>query len=91
MKKIEKEYKQAIQEIIEHQIKVLGPQIALAKVGKIKGLVINDKGEVLELNREHSLILQDLVNEYSKLSGLVFKAVMSPIIKKYPDLPIYVS
>jgi len=91
MKTLNSQNRLAIEKIVQHQIKILGVQIATYKANKIEGLQVNEKGKIIKLDGDSTKILQQLVHQYARLSGLVFKSVMKPILAKYPDLPIYID
>lgn len=82
------DYKKVITEMIQKQIAVLGPDIALLKARGIEGLEVNDKGEVLGFKGSPREILQKLIDEYISLSGQIFKSVIAPLLQKYPDMVV---
>ncbi|MFH1565880.1 MAG: hypothetical protein ABIB98_01620 [bacterium] len=82
------EYKMAITEIVQKQMAILGPEIALLKAKNIEGLKVNEKGEVLEFKDNSREILQKIVDEYISLSGQVFRNVLAPILQKYPNIVV---
>ncbi|MBU1017199.1 MAG: hypothetical protein ABIJ36_01440 [Patescibacteria group bacterium] len=84
------DYKKAITEIVQKQIVVLGPDIAILKAKNIEGLEVNDKGEATGFKGNPKEILQGIVDEYLSLSGLVFRNVLAPILKKYPEILVNV-
>lgn len=82
------DYKMAITEIVQKQMAILGPEIALLKAKNIEGLKVNEKGEVLEFKDNSRDILQKIVDEYISLSGQVFRNVLAPILQKYPNIVV---
>ncbi|OIP97713.1 hypothetical protein COT69_03085 [candidate division WWE3 bacterium CG09_land_8_20_14_0_10_39_24] len=79
-------YKKVITELIQKQIIVLGSDIALLKAKSIKGLAVNERGEVTDLKGNSKEILQRLADEYMALSGQVFKSILMLVLQKYPDI-----
>lgn len=75
-----------ISEIIARQSIILGPDIAILKARSVSGLEVNDDGRVTNLTGEGNVILQQLVNTYVELSGMIVKNAMSSIFEKYPDI-----
>jgi hypothetical protein len=75
-----------ISEIIARQSVILGPDIAILKARSVSGLEVNDDGRVTNLTGEGNVILQQLVNTYVELSGMIVKNAMSSIFEKYPDI-----
>jgi len=82
------DYIKLINEIIQKQSDILGPDIAIQKAKNVSGLFVSDTGEVEELKGEATAVLQDLVNEYIALSGQIVKNVLSPVFKKYPSVDL---
>lgn len=83
-----KEYKDLITEIIQKQIVILGPDIAVSQARNVAGLIINDDGVVTELEGSPKEVVQKLIDEYVSLSGLIVKQAMGPLLAKYPSLKI---
>lgn len=80
------EYKQLLTEIIQKQVVILGPDIALLKARNVNGLTVGADGTVTEVNGDAQTVLQGLINEYVALSGLIVKKTMEPLLQKYPSL-----
>lgn len=82
------DYKSLLTEIIQKQIVIIGPDIALSVARNVQGLTITDKGEVTELSGDGNEVTQNLINEYVSLSGLIVKKAMEPLLAKYPSVRI---
>jgi len=80
------EYKQMLTEIIEKQIVILGPQIAILKARNVPGLKVSDDGKVIDINESEQVVLQKLIDEYVALSGEIVKNAVNSIFKKYPSI-----
>ena len=63
------DYKNIITEFIKKQIITVGPDITFAKVKKVGGIVIDQNGQVSNLDQEGPLLLQKLIAEFSTLSS----------------------
>ena len=61
------EYKQMLTEIIEKQIVILGPQIAILKARNVPGLKVSDDGAVTDITESEQVGLQKLIEEYVAL------------------------
>ena len=75
-----------ISEIIARQSIILGPDIAVLKARSVVGLTVNDKGIVTDIKGDSSVVLQQLVNTYVELSGMIVKNALGSIFEKYPDI-----
>jgi hypothetical protein len=80
------EYKQMLSEIIEKQIVILGPQIAILKARNVPGLKVSDDGKVTDISDSEQVVLQKLIDEYVALSGEIVKNAVNSIFKKYPSI-----
>lgn len=79
-------YKALMTEIIQKQSVILGPQIAILKARNVSVLTINDNGHVTDIKGEVRTALQNLVDEYVKLSGQIVKNALGSIFTKYPQV-----
>lgn len=82
------QYKQLMTDVIQKQVVILGPQIALLKAKNVQGIAIDDQGRVTSIMGEPQEILQKLVNEYVALSGEIVKKAMEPLLNKYPSIKV---
>jgi len=82
------QYKQLMTDVVQKQVVILGPQIALMKAKNVQGIVIDDQGRVTSIMGEPQEILQKLVNEYVALSGEIVKKAMEPLLNKYPSIKV---
>jgi len=79
-------YKKLLTEIIQKQIVVLGPDIALIKAKAVSGLEVDPNGTVMDIKGNPSEVLRRLIDEYVSLSGLIVKTTMEPLLSKYPEI-----
>lgn len=80
------QYVAIISEIIAKQSIILGPDIAILKARSVVGLEIGNDGKVVDIKGEGKTILQQLVNAYVELSGMIVKNALGSIFEKYPDI-----
>ena len=80
------QYVGIISEIIAKQSIILGPDIAILKARSVVGLVIKDDGKVVDIKGDGKVILQQLVNAYVELSGMIVKNALGSIFEKYPGI-----
>ncbi|MEK9180809.1 MAG: hypothetical protein AAB871_01080 [Patescibacteria group bacterium] len=85
------DYKELISEIIQNQVKILGPDIALLKAKAIDGLKIDQHGKVLGIFGDEQEILQVLVDKYIQLSGQIVKNILVPVFAKYPSIDVKIK
>ena len=82
------DYKTLLTEIIQKQVVILGPDIAISQARNVPGLKVSDDGTVTEIGDNPQKIIQELINEYVSLSGLIVKKAMEPLLAKYPSVKI---
>ncbi|MCG2692909.1 hypothetical protein L6279_02250 [Candidatus Parcubacteria bacterium] len=82
------EYKKILTEIIQKQIIILGPDIAIIKARNVVSLTITDDGRVTAIEGDPRPALQKLIDEYVSLSGLIVKKTMEPLLAKYPSIKV---
>lgn len=82
----EEDYKKLISEMIKKQILILGSEITLSKIKGIQGLTVTDAGDVTAIQGEPQKILQDIINAFVDLSGLIVKKTMESILVTYPGM-----
>ena len=80
------DYKQMLTEIIQKQIVILGPQIAVLKARNVAGLKVSDVGEVEQISGNETMVLQKLIDEYVALSGEIVKNAVNSVFEKYPSI-----
>lgn len=73
-------------EIIAKQAVILGPDIAILKARSVGGLTVSDDGKVTDINGDPGVALQELVNTYVELSGMIVKNALGSIFEKYPGI-----
>lgn len=79
------DYKKLLTEVIQKQMVILGPSIALAKARNVKGLTIADDGSVVNIDGQPQELIQGLIDQFVQLSGLIVKKTMEPLLSVYPD------
>lgn len=82
------QYTALISEIIKKQAVILGPEIAILKARSVSGLMVDNDGKVTGVGDNPKETLQNLVDRYVELSGLIVKNALGSIFAKYPDLNI---
>jgi len=79
-------YKSLLSEIIAKQSVILGPEISILKARNVSGLTVNNEGTVTDIKGDGKIVLQQLVNTYVELSGMIVKNALGSIFEKYPEL-----
>ncbi len=82
------QYSALISEIIKKQSLILGPEIAILKARSVPGLMVDNDGKVTGVGENPKETLQNLVDQYVELSGLIVKNALGSIFAKYPELQI---
>ena len=78
------EYAKMLTDLIQKQMLVLGPNIALDKARKIAGLSLSADGRVLSITGDPQTVLRGVANEYMALSGQIAKMTLDTLLEKYP-------
>lgn len=79
------DYKKLLTDVIQKQMIILGPTIALAKARNVKGLTVADDGTVVNIEGQPQVLIQGLIDQFVQLSGLIVKKTMEPLLSVYPD------
>lgn len=80
------EYKKMLTDLIQKQMVVLGPNIALDKARKIPGVSLSQDGTVLDISGDPQMVLKGVANEYMTLSGQIAQMTLNSLLEKYPTL-----
>lgn len=78
------EYAKMLTDLVQKQMLVLGPKIALDKARKITGLAVTDDGRVALVSGDPRTILKGVASEYMALSGQIAKMTFDTLLEKYP-------
>ncbi|MBX4191613.1 MAG: hypothetical protein KW804_02325 [Candidatus Doudnabacteria bacterium] len=85
------DYKKLINDIIEKQAVILGPDIVILKAKSVHGLTLTADGKVESISGDPHTVLQSLIDEYISLSGQIVKNILSPVLAKYPEIKININ
>ena len=80
------EYKKMLTDLIQKQMVVLGPNIALDKAKKVPGLKVNNDGTVMDMDGDPQMVLKGVANEYMNLSGQIAQMTLNSLLEKYPTV-----
>ena len=80
------EYKKMLTDLIQKQMVVLGPNIALDKARKVPGLKIADDGTVMDISADGQMVLKGVANEFMTLSGQIAQMTLNSLLEKYPSI-----
>lgn len=72
--------KKVFSEVIKRQMAILGPDITFAKVKNVPGIQVDAAGNVTSLNGDPQVLLQQLINQFVELSGLIVQKTMESIL-----------
>lgn len=70
---------QVLTGLIQKQMVILGPNVALERARKINGLTVDDKGVVTALKGDSEKILQSVIDEYISLTGDITKTIVQSL------------
>lgn len=82
----ETDYQKILSEVIKKQIVILGPDITLAKARNVKGLTVAQDGTVTAMEGNPQALIQNLIDEFVQLSGLIVKKTMEPLLTGFPNI-----
>ena len=82
------QYSALISEIIKKQSLILGPEIAILKARSVPGLMVDNDGKVTGVGENPKDTLQNLVDQYVELSGLIVNNALGSIFAKYPNIEL---
>ena len=80
------DYKKMLSDLVQKQMVVLGPNIALDKARKVPGVLMNDDGTVKEISGDPQMVLKGVANEYMALSGQIAQMTLNILLEKYPSV-----
>lgn len=80
------DYTKMLTDLIQKQMVILGPNIALDKARKVPGIVLGEQGQVLEITADPHLVLKGVANEYLTLSGQIAQMTLDILLEKYPNI-----
>lgn len=82
----DQEYKKLLTEVIQRQIMLLGPTIAVTKARQVPGIAVADDGTVVSFTGDPQQLTQQLIEQFVELSGLIVRKTMEPLLASYPGL-----
>ena len=80
------DYKKLLSDLIKKQIIILGPTIAISKARSVEGLTISDEGTVTNIAGNPQQAVQQLIEKFMELSGLIVRKTMEPLLSSFPGL-----
>lgn len=75
--------KDILSALIQKQMLILGPNVAVGRARRVKNLTVSDDGKVTDIKGDVSAASQELVNEYISLTGDVTKTLFETLLKNY--------
>jgi len=87
----DQEYKKLLTDVIQRQIMLLGPTIAVTKARQVPGIIVADDGTVVSFTGDPQQLIQQLIEQFVELSGLIVRKTMEPLLGNYPALTNVVS
>ena len=80
------DYKKMLTELIQKQIMMLGPSVALGKAQKVNGLEVDNKGNVTSISGDPAQVLKDLAQAYMEISSQIAQNTIDTLLSKYPNI-----
>lgn len=82
------QYQQVLTDLIQKQMVMLGPNVALGQARKVEGITVGDDGSVTEVKGDPQKVLSAVAQQYMTLSGAIAQMTLESIVAKYPDVKI---
>lgn len=76
------DYKKIITELVQKQMSMVGPSVALSIVQKVPVVKVADNGEVLEVNGDPKAALESVANAYIAFSGEISRMILKSVMGK---------
>jgi hypothetical protein len=80
------EYGKMLTDLIQKQMVIFGPNIALGKARKVAGLKVDNAGAVLDISGDPQMVLKSAAGEYESLSGPIAQMTLNSVLGKYPGV-----
>lgn len=78
------QYMALMSEVIQKQIVILGPEIAVLKARNVPEITISGEGKVTDIKGDPGQALEKLIDTYVELSGQIVRNALGSIFTKYP-------
>lgn len=75
-----------LNELIQEQMVVLGPSVALDSVRQIGEIQIDKSGHILEINADHQEVFNRLNRIYNEISPCSTNNIVLNLLTKYPNI-----
>lgn len=79
-------YKQMLTELIQKQMVMLGPSVALDTARKVSGIQISDDGRITDITGEPQAVMEGVAGAYMNLSGQIAQMTLKTVMEKYPGI-----
>lgn len=80
------DYQALLTDLVQKQMIMLGPGVAISKARKVSALTVGDDGQVTAIAGDPQSALNQLVGEYMILSGQIAQATLASLLEKYPQI-----
>ena len=70
---------------------ILGPGVALSKAQKIRGLTVDNQGQVSTIISDPKLMLKKLTEDFMEFSGHLARESMQMLLSDYPEIAKEIS
>jgi len=81
-----KQYLLLLSEIIAKMAVIFGSDVAISKAQSVDGIILDNKGNVIEIKGYTIDKVEELVNNYVRLSDVTVKKIIDSIFEKYPEV-----
>jgi hypothetical protein len=79
-------YKSMLTDLIQKQMIMLGPNVALGTARKVPGIKIDDQGQVTEISHDPAASVRGVTDAFMNLSGQIAQMTLKTVLEKYPGI-----
>lgn len=80
------QYTALIRDLIKKQGVIVGPEIATLQARQVRGLMLDDAGEVIDVGDDPLQTFQNLITRFARFSGGILGSTLSAIFAEHPAL-----
>lgn len=80
------QYKAVLSDLIQKQMIILGPSVALGTAKKVVALTIAADGKVTEISGDPISAIKQIAQAYMNLSGQIAQNTLDSILEQHPEI-----
>lgn len=80
------QYKAVLSDLIQKQMIILGPSVALGTAKKVTSLTIAPDGKVTDISGDPISAIKQIAQVYMNLSGQIAQNTLDSILEQHPEI-----